>query len=751
MAMYDLPMEIPEEFLRPLVSGWVGKLEAADKARAHWKELAEECQMFYSKSAAAMFNPDYARKFWRGVKAPRFRISLNKAYEYVAIMLPQLFWEVPHRKVTAQRPTQIPDSLLMGMGDEQQIQMLRQQIDQEQMQRDAVNNMVAFMLEDWLNYTPREVPGGGLAGQSELAVVDALITGRGVLVIRPFSFPASNRTLTGAFRLPPSDLLTDPDSSKIQDCKWIAVKHVDPHWEVEERFKLESGSLRNRASLESSWSYGEGSSNIDQNMHRAAGQTNDLVVWYELWSKTGVGTRLTGMASSIGDHLQEVVGKYAYLAICPTAPFPLNCTAEQIRNGLTSEQVKQKFAWPIPLWTDERYPIEVLDFYPNTDEDDESASWPIPPMSPAMGELKFLNFLVPWLCNRVYNSARDFWAVAGPHYDHYVKYLQEGGDQTVIPTPLPVQDVRQAVQILQQPETRMDIWKVIQLVSDLFDKRTGLVEGAYGTNPDGTQSRSAEDVIAKQRAIGIRPDFMQKKVVGWQSEVASTEAYVTRWFVTGDDVEPRLGKFGRFLWEKYVMSTDVELTVRQMNYEIAASSIRRPNRDRDVANFMQAIQYWLPIYQEYAQATGNFEPLNQLIRKWGELHDMNMDELMLPPPQPDPQQQQMQQQQMQLEFQKLQTEIEGKKLDIQAKMMEVQAEQSKTEIELEAEKQKMDMDIAKFRQGMEMDAMKGNVDLMQDRAKFMQNLQQTAVMGKIKAQQAQKAKPNASSGNGSRK
>ena len=42
------------EFFRPLVAGWIGKIEAAIAARKQWRDVATECEMFYSKSAAAM-------------------------------------------------------------------------------------------------------------------------------------------------------------------------------------------------------------------------------------------------------------------------------------------------------------------------------------------------------------------------------------------------------------------------------------------------------------------------------------------------------------------------------------------------------------------------------------------------------------------------------------------------------------------------------------------------------------------------
>jgi hypothetical protein len=80
------------DFFRPLVSGWVGKLERAVSSRKRWKETADECMMFYSKSAAAMWDPTYAKKFWKGVKPPKFQITINKAFEPIARLVRRRPW-----------------------------------------------------------------------------------------------------------------------------------------------------------------------------------------------------------------------------------------------------------------------------------------------------------------------------------------------------------------------------------------------------------------------------------------------------------------------------------------------------------------------------------------------------------------------------------------------------------------------------------------------------------------------------------
>lgn len=729
------------EMFKPLVSGWTAKFDAARRAKKFWQEVSDECTLFFSKSAAAMWNPEYEKKFWRGVKAPKFRISLNLAFEMVAVFGPNLMWDVPHRTVEPKRALELPPEFMqMAQSDPMMGQML-QMIGPMQQQSEATDKLVAYLMQNWLNYSPREQPKGGLIGQSELCVTDSLVKGRGILWTKPYTMPQSKQTLTGSFRESPDNLLIDPDFKSIDDAKWIAVKRTDPHWALERRFQLPKDSLKNRASLESSWTYGERGAE-----HRQTGETNDLVVWYEVFSKTGCGARMTGMHMPVKDYLEATVGDYAYLAIAPSVPFPLNCSSRDLQvggsggAGLSDEEVRTKFQWPIPYWGDDRWPIEVLDFYPDPD-----SAWPIPPLSPGLGELKFLNFLIPWAANRIYSSSRDFWAIAGPHVEHYTKYLQEGLDQTIIPTPMMTDDVRKVITVLQQPEMRFDVWKIIELVSDLFAKRVGLTETAYGRNENGTQNRTAEETMAKSRAVGVRPDHMRRKVVQWQSAISSLEAFCARWFVEGKDVEPLMGPMGRMLWERFVMSSDVQLVVREMKYTVSAASIRRPDRDRDVANLQQVMQYFAPAIQQYSFATGNYQPYNGMMKKWGEMHDMRMEEMMLPPPpqQPPPQpspDEQLKVQQAQMDLQKTGMEIEGRKQELQASMAESQMHLQEIGAKTKAAQQKAEMDLAmtrtKLQAGQQEAQMKlsaqqaaSQMDLMTQAMSNRQELEHSAITG----------------------
>jgi hypothetical protein len=747
----DLSLVPGYELLRPLCTGWTALLEVAKRAKSEWQEIADECLMFYSKSSAAMWKPEYARKFWRGIKPPRFQISINRIFEAVAIFAPNLMFDVPHRTVEPKRALELPPDFMQFVQQDQQLMQMMQVIGPQQQQSEITDQLVARLLQTWLNYTPREQPKGGLIGQSELAIVDALIKGRGIMATRPYRMPQSDQVLTGSFRIAPEDLLIDPDFRSLDDAKWIALKHIDTHWSLERRFKLPANSLKGRASLESSWHYGTTGSE-----YRTGGESNDLVCWFEIWSKTGCGARLSGMHMPIKEHLEKVVGDYAYLAIAPAVPFPLNLYSQDLRTGgagatgLSNDEVKTKLSWPVPTYGDDRWPLEVLDFYPDTE-----SSWPVAPMAPGLGELKFLNFLIPWACNRAYSTSRDFLAVAGAHADHYTKYLEEGNDLSVIPTPIGVADVRAVMQVLQFPAMNMDVWKLIEMVGNLFDRRVGLTESAYGMNEGGTQSRSAEDVIQKQRAVGIRPDHMRRKVVQWQSALSCLEAFCARWFVQGKDVLPLMGPLGQFLWERFVMSTDVQLVTREMAYTVSTASIRRPDRDRDVANLTQLIGLVGPVLQAHMQQTGDVTGYNALVSQWGEYHDMRVDQFALPPPPPPQPPQPTPQDQVNLAVAQL--ELQGKQIDVQGKMAaeqaKAQASQVKSQSAIEAARLKLMLSQAAGTQQLQQSAQSGQLAVAQKAMAGQQDLRHNLLsneldlvhqleMARIKQAQARQPKAN---------
>lgn len=725
--MLDLVEDIQGyEFLRPMVTGWLAKIESAltCPARKRWMELQKECMMFYSRSAAAMWDPVYTRKFWQGMKPPRTRVSINKAFEYVAVFGPNLLWDIPHRTATPKKMLQLPQE---AFPDPQMYEAIMQQMAQENGQ----DRLVSHLMQTWLNYTPREMPGNGLEGHNELAVLDAMIKGSGHLWIHPYSFPGSDRTLTGCFHKPPEDLIIDPDFKTIQEAKWVALRHTETHWAVEKRFGLPPRSLKNKATLESSWHYSELNSRDDQGTgDRRSGKTNDLVVWYEVWSKLGTGARMTGMPDTIKNHLEETVGDYAYLAICPDCPYPLNCPADKIRNGASSDEIRKHFEWPIPLWTDDRWPVERLIFY-----EDPDSPYGIPPLSPALGELKAMNAIVSWLVSRTWQSSRQMYAVLGQYRDEMKKILDDGGDLEVFGIPSGADDIRKVVQILEGKEVNADPWKILEILSQNFDKRMGMTPFVYGQNEDGTQDRTASTTEARKQAVGARPEFMQKKVVGWQSRVATVEAICAYLFVKANDVVPLMGPTGAMLWQQHIENGDPELIMRQTRFEVAASSIRRPNRERDIANLNELMGRWLPEASKHAELTGDWEPVNGSTKLWGDLHDMDVDKLMFPQKDPNDPQAQLQEAMQQAELQK--TQAEAAKLQSEAQQNPAAIKAQELQMKAGMDQQKMQMDMEQSQQELAIEIKKMEMELAMKKAELQMKMQEHQMEMQFKREEGQ--------------
>jgi hypothetical protein len=751
---------IDTEFLRPLVNAWLGKAEAAyqSEARTRFVDEAEEAKVFYSRSCAALWDSQYAKRWLTGaLEKPKFPVSVNKTFEAIAVLVPNMLWSVPYRNVKPKRRPQWSEEALQALQQDQEAaQILPFLLEADGLDL-AKNQVLAAMMQLWLNYTSREVPNGGLEEHSRLAVIDAMLTGRGVQFVRTYQYPGSDRRLTGCFREDPLDVVIDPDVRRLQDAKWLMLRHQTEHWKLEKMFQLPTNSLKHAATLESSWDWGErqGSESTSQPLDKP----RDVVVWYECWSKAGPGCRMVdaSMDTGLRDHLQEVVGEYAYIALASSVPYPLNCHPEKMRQGMTDEQVKECFSWPIETWADNRWPCELLDWYPDPD-----TVYPIAPMSPGMGHLKFINVMMPYLCERTYDDSRNFWAVAAHDLKEYERYLNSGKHNTVIPiVGAMTDDIRKAIMKIEQPGVSADMYKVIEMANEWFSLATGLTPFMYGMKGSESNDRSAKETEARARTAGIRIDYMQNGIASWQSRLAAAEGFAARWFVRGDDVVPLAGYAGRYLWDKYVRTREVEIVAREMEYVVAASSIKRPDLDRDLENWSQVLQVLLPQYMEYGMATSDFTPSNHVVVEWAKAMQIEEPERLTieqeGASEAQQQAEQAQQQQMALEQQKLQADVQIKQMDLAAKqmdlegkqqLMQIQAEgkladtllaQQKARIDVEAAERKAEIELAKGMQSLQMDSMKQEDNLSGQVAQLGIKVGQQAA-------QAKQAKKNPSSG-----
>ena len=702
-----------EDFLKKLVATWRGKLESAREHRQPWFDVREQCMTFVTGAVGAVWSNDFQEKFLGKAMPVRFKISLNKAFELVAIFGPVLYARNPVRSVNPYRPVQIEPEAF-GDPNDPMVQQYVAQITGQQNHEHARNRLRCRLLESYLNYTPQEQPGG-LEQAGEDAVTDALLSGLGILFPDSYTMPGSDRRLTGSFYESPVNLLIDPDSRKMDfgKAKWVARRHLDPVWEVERRFNLPKDSLKDKAYIESHAAQASRQASDLGNLDRQRGLTFDQIEWYEIWSIGGVGDRLAGADESLRKAFDKYVGDYAYICVAAGGvPWPLNCPPNKFRQA-SVENIQERFRWPVPYWMDQRWPFATCQFYRHPDR-----SWPIAPLSPGLGELTFLNFLITRLANHVWQSTKQFVAVVESAREEIEKLLKRGEDLAVFGIPDMQKNINNLVSFLQYPDLSTDIWATATSVMELFDKRVGLSEIMYAMNVGGVASRTATDVQAKQEKASIRPDHMAKKVEQFMCEAAAMEKLCAFWSkggVRGQDIQPLLGSVGAGLWDQLFADADPEVVAREMLCTVVSGSAKKRNRSTELAGINQLYQ---PVSQQlgqYAATTTDTGPLNALNRKLFDALDVDGEGLdmgpMAPPPQqPDPaieqeaaMEQQRHEQEMAQGQEKHDQEIDLKQAELSLKEaeaamgMEIQEDESELEMEIKEEEADQAMRLAEMK------------------------------------------------------
>ncbi len=704
------------EFLQPYVQGWMGKIAQARIAKQLFTDVGKECHTFFTGSNSAFWDPTFIKKYVKGGMDPRIKMTMAKAFEFVALMGPSLYWQNPHREVRPRRMFEISEEDIQFLPDPMLQQMVAQVL-QAQQQGRALDEIVSWIVETYLNYTPNEQPRGGLRRASMLATTEAMVKGRGCVWTETFQMPGSQRTLTGSFFGSVDELLVDPDAESFDDAHWICRERSAPHWELEERFKWPAGSLRYASSFESANYQGALLGSNFGMLERKQGLSQDYVTYYEIYSKCGPGTRLSGVYSPISAHLDQVAGKYAYLCITPAVPCPLNVRTDRLRGsgmspGATDDEVRRMFHWPLPTWLDDRWPCSVLDFYP-----DPRRVWPIAPMGPGLGELVFLNIFSSHMANRTWSSTRDFWVVMERAADRLEEIIKSGDDQAVIKLKEAHGKIEDVLQQVKQEPANLDSWRIIDMMGERFADRVGLSEVWYAKNPGGRMPRTATDVESRKDFATIRTEFMGTQVETWQEDIARNEMLAMRWSVKPQDLDGLFGPAEMLLYERLIQQTPVERIVRELRATITAGSAKKNNRERDSQNINATVATLLPVLTEYAAATGDSRPTNEYIKLWLKAIEMDADiELgdWLPQPPPGAEQQ------AELEQQQMQAEMQGQQMDLQGKQIDQQTKQ----IQAEAAKQKLILDMQKALMDLQMKREEGQLDLQLQQQQGQQQLQQ---------------------------
>lgn len=708
--------------MRPLVEAWTGRLERAREHKKPWQEVADDCEMFYSAACGFLWDPQNRQRFWGNREIdPTFRITLARPFEVVALMGPSLYWDNPERQASPNEFIQPPPQLFGDIQNDPQAQQAFQQEMQAYQAESMQRGMAATLQQTILNKTSDLL---GLVKHSRRAVVDMLLMGRGILETAPFRHPGSRKLLIRSSYLNPSGHYVDPDCEDVDEAWYHIVERHEPYWEVERKFGLyPRGVLKNAAKNESASKQGAlwGDDLPVAANSRTTGDSRDMVTYFEAYSRMGVGLRDLSDTQYIHPYaraLEQVAGDNCYCAFCPGIPYFLNCpdwVFKDKRQG-TVDAIRQRFAWPIPYWTEAKYPFSFADAYPRKRPGGRAGyPYPLSPLASGIGELKAINILMCSLLYSTWMSSRTLVATLAGIKEEVEAALKGTADWVVIPGALDdlTKNINEAIQFVQQNPQTADRYKVIAMLAEALDRRWGLNDLLYG-QVAGAQDRSATATQARQANTSIRPQDLSMRIGEWQREVARREAYGLWYTLQPGDLTDVLGSTGARMWGQFVKQQPGERIIRQIDYRIEATPMKRPDLARDSENLKGYMQVFGPLEQWYIQATGHVEPFNALKQLFGKTTGMKMDAMMFqPPPPPDP----------------------SKDPAVQAKQMELQLEQAKAQLDAQIEQmkaqQQLAADQAKAQQQLQAQQQQtaikqsqGQQDLVQDQQQHVQEMQQ---------------------------
>lgn len=659
----EKPKNDPMRVMSEIVEGWRRRIAASEsnQHRRQFMETAKMCNHFYAGSMGLMWEDKFRRDFLNDMPAPRFKITIAKAFEMVAIMGPSVMWDYPGRVVKS-RPRKQLHRLVFGAEDDEAADVAYAEYLKRHEAAIVLEDTRNALMESYLNYSQREQPCT-LVAESHKAVIEAIVKGRGCLQVGSYKFPGSDRTLTQSEWFSVNDLFLDPDCRRadLKDCYWIARRHRTPYFILEKMFNLPKGSLKDKGSLESLNSTAADSRPSSQS-ERNAGKTNDIIEWYEVYSRMGVGIHELSGREDLQETFNEIAGDYVYMAICKGVEYPLNLPPKVMRKSV--DEAGEALAWPIPYWKDGRWPFAFFDIYERPE-----CPWPLAPMAMGLGPLIFLNIVISALCERVHESCRTLGVVSKSLGDDIIGKLKNFSFSGFAEVPSEVvENLKGLLGYIETPQLKSDIFVLIDLVSDMFERSTGLVDLMYGANAGGKVDRSAADSNNKREAVSVRPEWMVRRAEDWQTEVANLERIAAGWTVKGDDIRELLGEEGSSLWDNLIANEDPEVYVRQMRSTVEANSIKKPNKFRDNQNIQQTIGYVFPVLKDHWARTGDAGPVNNYIRGMAEAMEQPPENWLLPempPPGSSPDEQEAQQaaqQSQEIEMAAKQENLRGKQL-----------------------------------------------------------------------------------------
>ena len=584
---------------------WLDKITAANEARSEFDKIGEMLMKLYTDTGPEVLRDDLAAELGIEIdlNESRFPLKADKVSEMIDLLAPAMYSTNPVRTLS---PRQLWRSGGGSWIDEQ-----------ERARRDGIRELV----EAVLNYTPSET---GLKAESRKAIVEAFIRGRGCMWLSTVRRADGTSIVTSRYETV-KRLGIDPDADSLRSAWWISRLRVEPEWRVRRQFRIpESVDLKPGGSSLT------GKSRLFSDT-KAWGTprkyTKDVVAYYEVWSKMGIGGRFRDSPRSIKNFEEELQGYaektgtsadnvWLCIPLKGGVPRPLNMGYDQDR-----DEGMRRIQWPVELWQDDRWPVQCLDLH-DSGVTRESGLWPRSHLHSVLAELFLASFLLSRIAHKVWFSTRELIAVAQSLHEELKEVIKSGGDLTVIPVPTDQMARLDSLigHIPSSGQMPIDIAAVKQLIEGEIEKRTGVSEMRAGVRD--RQMKTVAEAQLFSGLMQVRPDDLADRGEDWATEVARNEYHALRRLLVGSDVVGLLGQEAAAFWEAHIKTSSVSQSAAEFECRIEAGSARKPNKQRDIENAEALMQFGLAPAMQYGTQIGDMTTANWIMEQQAKTKDM---------------------------------------------------------------------------------------------------------------------------------
>jgi len=453
---------------------WQDRLRAGILAKTEFTSTAREVDNYFKSKHASLFDSSSVRDYFMEFDGSA-AVSVPIAAKIRSALGPHLYPLNPKRNVNPKGE----DKVFLGL---------------------------SRVLSAYINRTPRE---GKLAREFRKDIDDSLLRGRGFMRT---GYDTMQGIVTSWY-VSSKNVLIDPDVDSWEDAEWIAIRQVLPLWRAKRQIKDKWRKKNLKGNYRSLISGGEdGDASKDTDRTKGAALTNDLLEFYEIYSKMGAGQ----LGHDFPDNYKEGDNDFVKITVSLTHEVPLG-----------------ESEWEAPLYLDKDWLLEPIDFVETLDE-----LWPESTMGQILPLQKGIDLLTSLALNSCKMRGKFVMLGDADLPASAQKQIKYGTPSEYIPIKMKVgDDIRKKFMALPMGAAPAEIAEERAFLERQIEATTGLTSAVTGAPEGQAKDRSATASRLRGQATNARLGDMRARVEEQATNVARHEALMVRLELDADELD----------------------------------------------------------------------------------------------------------------------------------------------------------------------------------------------------------------------